>query len=91
MPEEKKTIEIFGHPTEVAEVPIVSAVEPFALYQLEDGSTLRVKAVATSILRINDQFTTDGKPIYLVLLSPNTLVESSIITQASKTTTESGI
>ena len=81
MPETKKKLDIFGHETDVTDVPIAEATECFNEYVLEDGSVLRVKTVATSILRIEGQFTPDGKPVYIVLTNANTVVLTSKLTK----------
>ncbi len=47
---------MFGQEVEVADVPIRKAVEFFNEYELEDGSVLKVKSVAMSVLRIEGQF-----------------------------------
>jgi len=68
---------IFGKEMEVADVPITDMKEPSSEYHLEDGSVLRVRNVATAILRVQDQFNPDGTPIYLVLTSPAVTVQKS--------------
>jgi len=77
MPEIKKTIRLLGHDINVFDVPIKSAIEYFNEYELEDGSKIRVKAVATSFLRVEGEYAADGKPVYLVLTSPGVNVLSS--------------
>jgi hypothetical protein len=84
MPEHKKKIPLFGKEIEVSDVPIKKATEFFNEYELEDGSVIRVKSVATSILRVIDQFTPDGQPIYLVTMNPNVNVVSSKDSLAEK-------
>lgn len=79
MTETKKKITVFGFEVDVSDVPIVKADERFNLYVLEDGSVLRVKSVATSMLRVDGQFLPDGSPIYIVVTSPAVSVESSPI------------
>jgi len=71
---------ILGNKRIVADVPITRSNEAFNEYELEDGSVLRVKPVATAILRIEGEFTAEGKPVYLVILSPNIYVVTSQIT-----------
>jgi hypothetical protein len=66
MPETRKTIKLLGFDVPVIDVPIKSASESFADYELEDGSKIRVKFVASSFLRVEGQFGPDDKPIYLV-------------------------
>jgi hypothetical protein len=78
MPAEK-TITLFGHDIPVTEVPVVEAEERFIQYKLEDGTLLKVKNVATSVLRVNDQYLPDGSPVYLVLANPVVSVVSSPI------------
>ena len=76
MPEQMRKMSILGKEMDVADVPILESKEPLCSYTLEDGSVLRVRNVATSILRINGQFTPDGAPIYVVITSPAVSVES---------------
>jgi len=70
MPETKKTIRLLGFDVKVIDVPIKSASESFAEYELEDGSKIRVKFVASSFMRAEGEYGPDGKPIYLVFSSP---------------------
>jgi hypothetical protein len=79
MSETKRKISVFGFDVGVSDVPIVKAEERFNLYVLEDGSVLRVKSVATSMLRVDGQFLPDGSPVYIVVTSPVVGVESSPI------------
>jgi len=79
MPETKKKFPMFGFEIDVAEVPIVKTDERLNTYVLEDGSVLRVKSVATSVLRIEGQYLPDGSPIYIVMATPVTSVESSVL------------
>jgi hypothetical protein len=73
----KKKLTLFGLEINVSDVPIVKAEERFNQYVLEDGSVLRVKSVATSMLRVDGEFLPDGSPVYIVLTSPAVSVESS--------------
>lgn len=70
MPEQKRTMNILGKDMEVADVPITSMKEAVNEYELEDGSILRVRNVATAILRVEGQRNPDGSPVYLVLTAP---------------------
>lgn len=79
MPETKKKLPVFGLEIEVSDVPIVKVDEQINKYTLEDGTVLRVKSVATSIMRIDGQFLPDGSPIYIVASTPVSSVESSKI------------
>jgi hypothetical protein len=77
MPEIKKTIKLLGFDVKVTDVPIKSASESFAEYELEDDSKVRVKFVAGSFLRAEGEYGPDGKPVYLVFSSPAVNVLSS--------------
>jgi hypothetical protein len=84
MAETKRKITLFGHDVDVTEVPIVEEDERFLPYKLEDGTVLKVKSVATSVLRVDGQYLPDGRPIYLVLTNPVVSVESSPLVRESK-------
>jgi hypothetical protein len=77
MAEIKKTIKLLGFDVKVTDVPIKFANESFAEYELEDGSKVRVKFVASSFLRADGEYGPDGKPVYLVFSSPAVNVLSS--------------
>lgn len=70
MAEIKKSIKLLGFDVTVTDVPITMANENFAEYDLEDGSKIRVKFVASSFLRVEGQYALDGKPVYLVFSAP---------------------
>lgn len=70
-------MDILGTMRDVVDVPVKSATEFFNQYELEDGTIMKVKNVATSFLRVEGQFLPDGRPIYLVLSAPVVNVESS--------------
>jgi hypothetical protein len=80
MPEAKKIMKFFGRDVEVSDVPAISSTEAFNRYELEDGSVLRVKNVATAFLRVEGQFLPDGNPVYIVMTSPAVVVEKATIT-----------
>lgn len=84
MAETKKKLPIFGYEIDVSEVPIQKAEEHFNKYTLEDGTVLNVKSVPTSIMRVDGQFLPDGSPIYIVVATPVSSVESSKIKKASE-------
>ncbi len=67
MPLEKKKLKLAGKEIDVVAVPAAESKEYFNEYKLEDGAELRVKSVATSILRIEGERNPDGTPIYIVL------------------------
>lgn len=69
---------------DVSEVPVIKATEGFNEYELEDGSVLKVKSAAASIMRVEGQFLPDGKPVYIVFTAPVVRVESARITAPAK-------
>lgn len=72
--EESRLITLFGKDFEVIDVPIVSAREEFNTYELGDGSEVQVKSVATSFVKMKDQMSADGRPLYLVNVAPSVRV-----------------
>jgi hypothetical protein len=74
MAERKTRMNLLGHDSAVTEVPIVSTKEIAAEYELEDGSSLRVRHLATAIFRIDGVYDADGAPVYLVKSSAAPLV-----------------
>jgi hypothetical protein len=79
MAETKKKLPLFGHEIDVSVVPIKKAEENFTRYELEDGSTIKVKNVMTSVLRVDNQWLPDGNPVYIVLSTPVVGVEGAIL------------
>jgi hypothetical protein len=77
MSEKTRKLRVFDQDIDVVDVEFKPVVEHFNEYELGDGSLIKVKAVATSIMRIHNQFTTDGDPIYIVITSPATRVTKS--------------
>ena len=46
------------------EIEMLEAKENWSLYQLADGTTLRVKPVMIAVFRSDDQHTAEGEPVY---------------------------
>jgi hypothetical protein len=78
---EGKTIKLFGFDVPVTEVPVTEVEERFVEYKLGDGTVLKVKNVATKVLRVNDQYLPDGFPVYIVFSNPVVSVVTSPITK----------
>lgn len=74
---EGKTIKLFHHDIPVTDVPVIEVEERFVQYKLEDGTVLKVKSVATSILRVDNEYLPDGNPVYIVLANPVVSVVTS--------------
>jgi hypothetical protein len=66
VPERKETISLLGRNVQVTNVPVVKKNEQASEYELEDGSTIQFRAVATAVLRIDGQYDGEGDPIYIV-------------------------
>jgi len=64
--ERKKKIQFNNQTIEVTEVPFTTGGEYWNEYLLDDGSVLKLKIVATEILRVDGQFDADGNPQYVV-------------------------
>lgn len=79
MTEVKKKLSVFGLEIDVSVVPFKSTEESITRYELEDGSVLKVRGIATSILRVDNQWLPDGSPVYIVQLTPVVGVESSVL------------
>jgi hypothetical protein len=54
-----------GTPVEGEEIDFTPVQEPFSTYKLEDGYSIRFKAVVTQIIRTT-QKDADGNPAYFV-------------------------
>jgi hypothetical protein len=66
VPDRKKTISLLGQNIQVTNVPILKKNESISEYELEDGSKIQFRAVATAVLRLDGQYDGEGNPIYLV-------------------------
>jgi len=70
MPEQRKTLALMGADVEVIDVPIKTSTEFFNEYTLEDGTVLKVKSSASSIVKVAGQTLPDGNPLFLVFTTP---------------------
>jgi hypothetical protein len=55
-----------GRQVEGKSVEFLTRKEDFNEYQLTDGTILKIKMVATRIIRLEEEKAPDGKPIYLI-------------------------
>ena len=55
-----------GQEVDGIEVRSKSVTEDWNEYDLEDGSTLRLKVFISDILRLQDKYDQEGNPIYIV-------------------------
>lgn len=67
MPERKTKIQLPGIGTvDAVEVNVSEATERWTDIQLADGTTIRVKPVILSVLRIEGHYDPEGNPLYQV-------------------------
>ena len=55
-----------GRQVEGNSVDFLTRKEDFNEYQLTDGKVLRIKMVVTRIIKLEEEKTPDGHPIYLI-------------------------
>ena len=55
-----------GRQVEGEPVDFLTRKEDFNEYQIADGKILRIKMVVTRIIRLEEEKTPDGGPIYLI-------------------------
>ena len=63
---EKIKINYGGEEVEAEPIEINQANEHWNQYLLDDGTALKMKLVATKVLRIQNKYDNEGIPIYLV-------------------------
>jgi len=64
--ERRKRIKIGDQDVEVVQLTFTAAGENWNEYLVNDGSVIRLKVVATEILRVPDRYDADGNPQYVV-------------------------
>ena len=63
---ETKTKTMFnGQLFDGVEVPVAESTERWSEYKLEDGTTLRVKHVVSSIVRLDKVYDPEKNPVYV--------------------------
>ena len=55
-----------GKSREGITVDVVSSKEPWAEYELQDGSRIKAKAVLVDVIKIEGEFDQDGNPAYVL-------------------------
>ena len=65
-----------GREVDTLSIPFKSIKEDWNEYDLEDGTTLRMKAVVSDIVRVDGQFDPEGNPLYLVKAGNMVVVNS---------------
>jgi hypothetical protein len=66
LPEKRTNVQLPTGPAEAVEVGVSEAVERWTDIKLEDGSSLRIKAVILGALRVEGQYDQDGNPLYMI-------------------------
>jgi hypothetical protein len=65
--EVKVKITLNGQTVDAVDVPITTQPEErWSEYKLEDGTTLRIKFVVGSIIRVSGQYDAEGNPVYMI-------------------------
>jgi hypothetical protein len=65
MPDKVK-INFGGEEVEATPVDISQASESWNQYILDDGSMVKMKLVATKVLRLDNKYDNEGNPLYVV-------------------------
>jgi hypothetical protein len=60
----KKTVQHQGRPAFGQSVEFTAKSESWQLYELEDGTQLKMKLVLLDVIRIVDEYNKNGDPIY---------------------------
>ena len=55
-----------GNLIEAERIEITHSDDPWLLYDLDDGTKLRIRIVVSSVFRLNGKYTPDGDPVYVV-------------------------
>ncbi len=63
-------ISLAGKDVEVEDLEVSSSTEHYNEYQITDGSTVKIKGVLTSLVKVVGSTLPDGSPILLAALSP---------------------
>lgn len=66
MPEDKVTINFGGKQVEATPVEVNQSGEKWNEYLLEDGTVLKMKLILKKVLRVDDEFDTEGNPVYVM-------------------------
>ena len=68
MVEKRRKLQLGNREVDVTDVDIIERKhESVAEYRLEDGSVVRVATPITSVLRIEESYDWEGKPVYLAI------------------------
>jgi hypothetical protein len=62
----ERTVDFQGRKVQGTEVGFDTMREEWNEYALSDGSTIKVKTVLTSVVRLNGEHDPQGDPVYLI-------------------------
>ena len=62
----KRTVPWDGREVQATVMPFQTGGEHFNEYLVEDGTVIKLKLVVTEILRLDDEYDSEGNPIYIV-------------------------
>jgi hypothetical protein len=55
-----------GREVDATEIGFRSSGEHWNEYLVDDGTVIRIKIIATEVVRIDDEYDADGNPVYVV-------------------------
>ncbi|MBM3249298.1 MAG: hypothetical protein FJZ09_00420 [Candidatus Omnitrophica bacterium] len=64
--EEKIKINFGGEEVDATPIEVNQASEYWNQYLLDDGSVIKMKLVATKVLRVDNKYDAEGNPVYFV-------------------------
>ena len=74
--ERKKIVDFGQGPKEVTEVGFRTGAEHWNEYLIDDGTVVRIKLVATEVLRVDGEYDPQGNPVYIVASTNVTAVSA---------------
>ena len=66
MSEEKMMINLGGREVEATPVDVNQAHERWNEYLLEDGTVLKMKLILKKVMRVANEFDSEGNPVYVM-------------------------
>ena len=66
MPQDKVTINFGGRQVEASPIEASQANERWNEYLLEDGTLLKMKLVLKKVLKVDNEYDSEGNPVYVM-------------------------
>jgi hypothetical protein len=76
MPAKKRKVTFNDQTVEATVLPFQTGGEHWNEYLVDDGTVIRIKLVATDVLRVDGQYDQQGNPLYLVSTTNVTTVSA---------------